>query len=62
MSNSTLLRPGDVASRIGVSRNTVRRWAAANQIRSVSLPGGERRIPEDEVNRILGHGRSGAGG
>jgi excisionase family DNA binding protein len=47
------LRTGQVATLIGVNPRTIRRWIAKNQIRSFTTPGGERRIPASEVERIL---------
>lgn len=47
------LRVGEVARRAGVSGDTVRRWIARGQIESVRLPGGEYRIEEADLERLL---------
>lgn len=55
-----LMRQAEFARQIGVSESTVKRWMtreeehAGTGIRFVRLPGGERRIPSSEVERILG--------
>ena len=48
------LRTGQVAKLLGVNARTVRRWIALRQIDCFSTPGGERRVPMSEVERILG--------
>lgn len=48
-----LLRQAEFARQIGVSEGTVRRWIATGRVAYVRLPGGERRIVSDEVQRIL---------
>jgi len=46
------------ASRIlGVSVRTIQRWDRAGLIRCVRTPGGRRRIPQSEIDRILGINR-----
>lgn len=50
---SALLSPGEAARRLGVHIDTLRRWAADGKIESVRTPGGQRRFPESEVDRIL---------
>lgn len=55
-----LLRRSEFARRLGVSKTTVRAWVLLGEeqpgagVRSVRFPTGERRIPESEVERILG--------
>ncbi len=44
---------GSVARALGVSVATVRRWDAAGLIHSVRTPGGQRRFPRTEVDRLL---------
>lgn len=48
-----LLRRGEFARRLGVSSSTVQGWLDRGRIRYIRLPGGERRIPEGELARIL---------
>lgn len=50
---SMLVPIGEVARALGVSVATVRRWDAAGQIQSVRTPGGQRRFPRTEVDRLL---------
>jgi excisionase family DNA binding protein len=49
------LRVGDVAKHLGVNPRTIRRWLSWRQVKFYTTPGGERRIPTSEVERILGH-------
>ena len=55
-----LLRQAEFARQLGVSESTVKRWLHCEElkpgtgVRFVRLPGGERRIPSSEVERILG--------
>lgn len=55
-----LLRKSAVARRLSVAESTVDRWmkreerTAGTGIRFVRLPGGERRVPASEVDRIVG--------
>ncbi len=42
---NTLLRPAEVAKLLGVSAETVTRWARDGKIECVTLPSGHRRIP-----------------
>jgi len=48
------LRVGQVALLLGVNPRTVRRWLTRYQLEFFITPGGERRIPMPEVERILG--------
>ena len=48
-----LFRRGEFARALGVSETTVNRWLADGKIAFVRLPGGERRIPATELQRIL---------
>lgn len=58
--HSILLRQAEFARQLGVAENTVKRWLQREErtpgtgVRFVRLPGGERRIPWSEVERILG--------
>lgn len=50
-----LYRMGKAAHLLDVHPNTVRRWEAEGKLRCEWTPGGkERRIPESEIQRILG--------
>ena len=48
------LRVGQVAALLGVNPRTVRRWLTLRQLAFFTTPGGERRVPMSEVERILG--------
>jgi predicted site-specific integrase-resolvase len=60
LSTTALLRQSDFARRVGVAEVTVRRWVRREEtvpgtgVRFVRLPTGERRIPESEVEHIIG--------
>ena len=56
---SSLYRRSQFAREIGVSEATVKRWLDRGQIAFVRLPGGERRIPASELERILEPQRGG---
>ena len=49
-----LLRPKDVAKRLGISVRTIQRMDASGDIKVVRTPKNRRRIPESEVNRLMG--------
>jgi putative resolvase len=50
-----LYRMGEATRLLDVHPNTIRRWEAEGKLRCEWTPGGkERRIPEREINRILG--------
>ncbi|MDP6420400.1 MAG: helix-turn-helix domain-containing protein [SAR202 cluster bacterium] len=51
-------RTGKFASLIGVHPCTIRRWMDRGLLDYVRLPGGERRIPESELNAIIQGGDS----
>ena len=55
----SLYRRSEFARALGVSETTVKRWLDRGQIAFVRLPGGERRIPESELERILDPVREG---
>ena len=48
------IRVGQVADLLGVNPRTVRRWLTRRQLAFYITPGGERRVPKSEVERILG--------
>ena len=49
----TLLRISEAADMLGVSVATIRNWHAADRIAVIKTMGGHRRIPVEEVRRIL---------
>jgi molybdopterin-binding protein len=49
-----LLKLKDAADLLGVSYPTVKQWIYNGKIRSVKTAGGHHRIPQDEIDRILG--------
>lgn len=50
---------GAAASLLGVSTDTLRRWADAGRVRSFTTPGGHRRFARPELERVLAVRRSG---
>jgi excisionase family DNA binding protein len=50
-----MLTVDEVAARLRVSRESVRRWARQGRLRAVHV-GRQLRIPPEEVNRILSDG------
>jgi molybdopterin-binding protein len=53
----TSLRIGRAAEMIGVTVDTVRRWADDGRIQAARSEGGQRLIPIDEVTRVIGERR-----
>ena len=51
------IRIGRAAEMLGVTVDTVRRWADDGRIESVRSPGGQRLIPIEDVTRIIGERR-----
>ena len=47
------IRIGQAAELLGVSVETVRRWAAEGRLTTVRTPGGQRLVPIEEVTRLL---------
>ena len=47
-----LLSTGEVASALGVTINTVKRWAREGEIEAIVLPSGHHRIPRAELERL----------
>jgi len=47
-------RPGQVAELLGVSVDTVRRWADSGRLRTTRGPGGRRVIDGADIARLLG--------
>jgi excisionase family DNA binding protein len=48
------LKTGEAARLIGVHIQTIRRWAAAGLIKTLTLPSGQRLVYRSEVERIVG--------
>jgi putative resolvase len=48
-----LLKTGQVAERLGVHPDTVKRWVRAGKLNVVKTPGGRNLIPEIEVEKVL---------
>lgn len=48
------MKLNDAAKLVGVSYPTLKQWIYAGKIRSVKTAGGHHRIPQNEINRILG--------
>lgn len=48
-----LMTPGEVASVFRVDPKTVTRWANTGRISSFKTPGGHRRYPRADVERLL---------
>lgn len=50
-----LLKLNEAAELLGVSFPTVKQWIYKGKIRSVKTAGGHHRIPQDEIDRLLGN-------
>lgn len=50
---SELLTTGEAAARLGVSTNTLRRWADDRRIRHVRMPSGRLRFRPSDVDEAL---------
>jgi len=46
------------AELLGVTTKTLRVWDAGGKLKTIRTPGNQRRVPESEVLRILGHSES----
>lgn len=53
MPQPDLLTAQGVGDMLGVSDETVRRWAIEGKIASITLPSGQRRFRRDDVEAIL---------
>ena len=53
----TSVRIGQAAELLGVSVETVRRWAAEGRLRTTRTSGGQRLVPLDEVSRLAAQRR-----
>jgi molybdopterin-binding protein len=62
ISSPAALRLGEAAAQLGVSPDTLRRWAAAGRIRVERTRGGQRTVSQAEVTRLAAERRrEGAG-
>lgn len=52
------LRVGEAAEILGVSVDTLRRWAEARKIRTARSSGGQRLVPASEVRRLVASRRA----
>ncbi len=53
----TRLRLGQAAAQLGVSPDTLRRWAAAGRITVEPTPGGQRTVSQADVSRLAAERR-----
>jgi excisionase family DNA binding protein len=53
MAQDKLLTGADVAEMLGVTDETVRRWAEKNQLAHIRLPSGHRRYRRSDVEAFL---------
>ena len=51
-----LLKLQEAAAMLGISYPTLKQWIYTGKIRSAKTAGGHHRIPQDEIERILGAG------
>jgi molybdopterin-binding protein len=58
-SSSPRIRLGEAAARLGVSPDTLRRWAAEGRIAVERTSGGQRTVSTQEVNRLAAERRRG---
>jgi molybdopterin-binding protein len=57
MSSDDQLRLGEAAARIGVSTDTLRRWAASGRIPTLRTAGGQRTVHREDVARLVAERR-----
>lgn len=57
-SSDSLIRVGQAAEMLGVTVETVRRWAAEGRLQVERSPGGQRLVPVAEVTRLLAERRT----
>lgn len=50
-----LLKLNEAADVLGISFPTIKQWIYKGKIRSVKTAGGHHRIPQDEIDRLLGN-------
>ena len=49
-----LLRMREAAKTLGVHEQTIRNWDEAGKIRTIRSPGGQRKVPRSEIERMMG--------
>jgi len=49
-----LLRLKEIEEIYSITAMTIRRWEKRGLIKTVRTPGGQRRVPESEIRRVLG--------
>lgn len=52
--SGTTMTIRDAAAELGVHENTIRNWIDRGYLRAYRLPSGHRRLPADEVHRLMG--------
>jgi molybdopterin-binding protein len=57
MAKVAAIRVGQAAELLGVSVETVRRWASEGRLKSTRTAGGQRVVPIDEVSRLVAERR-----
>ena len=50
----SFLRMREAAETLGVHEQTIRNWDEAGKIRTIRSPGGQRKIPRSEIERMMG--------
>jgi molybdopterin-binding protein len=60
MAGSDQVRIGRAADMLGVTVDTVRRWADAGRLKTVRSSGGQRLVPVEEVTRLISERRQSA--
>ena len=51
---SQLYSVGEASKKLGVTIKTIREWDRLGKIRTIKTPGGHRRIPKEEIDKIIG--------
>jgi molybdopterin-binding protein len=57
MAKVAAVRVGQAAELLGVSVETIRRWASEGRLKSTRTAGGQRVVPIDEISRLVGDRR-----
>jgi molybdopterin-binding protein len=58
--SDTTIRIGRAAEMLGVTVDTLRRWADDGRLKTIRSDGGQRLVPIDEVTRLIGERRRSA--
>ena len=48
------LRLKEIEKIYGITAATIRRWEKVGLLKTIRTPGGQRRVPESEIRRVLG--------